>query len=397
MLTTLLATALLAQGAQSVYVQRDLSNPEGGKSRLFLWLLEDRLPTPKLSPKKFGVDGIRYEFDWLTPAFAFLDENTAPLRFRVFSQERKPTDDLAPQVARMALRLFDHNFHNLHIDHNRAFNDGVVDFYLCWGGKAGGEQLYDQELVKNRAVKVNTIYIYDLSSFTDPVEKAREIAHEYGHAALPPIGGFEQPEDWANGYLGEKIYLTWLRDGMAKGWFGPEDAMGANKEQLDKWIAANVEPHVTKMATNGPDAAALTGKGPAAMDAYLGLACYMHAILPGKSFMRAAQLTGSVRAPDYLTGVSLAVEEWSNRLTIPAYLVGKKIWVPISNGTVSGATILKRKGGWAQIQPGKGAVTIVPRNRDKGETFQPRRQDNADSTNRNLAFTGIGHPVRRAG
>ena len=42
-------------------------------------------------------------------------------------------------------------------------------------------------------------------------EACRELAHEYGHAVLPAIGGFKSPEDWANGYLGERLFLRWLR------------------------------------------------------------------------------------------------------------------------------------------------------------------------------------------
>ncbi|HEY0866580.1 MAG TPA: hypothetical protein VGE01_04350 [Fimbriimonas sp.] len=361
--TSICAGLLLGQTPQVSYIERQLQPPGGGEPRLFLWVLGDRMPTPKLSPKRFGENKIPFEFDWLTPAYARLQPNKVSLRFRVYSQERRQEGDLAPQVAQTLLRLFDRNFWQLGIDHNPVYNDGIIDVYLCWGGQAGGEQLYDQEVVRNRPVKVNTIYIYDLASFTEPVEKLREVAHEYGHASLPPIGGFDEPEHWANGYLGEKINLAYLRDGLAKGWFTPDDTMGATQAQLDLWVKSNVEPLVAKAASDPPSEPRLAGKDKASMDAYIGLAAYMNALLPPKTFTRSMALTGSIKATDYPAGIALAVEEASQKLQIPAYLLGKKIWVPTSDGTVTGATVLKKKGGWAQVQPKTPELTIVPKKR----------------------------------
>jgi len=234
-------------------------------------------------------------------------------RFRVFEQQKRENGDLAEQVARMALRLWDLSFQRLRRDHNPVTNFGIVDFYLCFGGKAGGEQLMDvdpqEKSPEGGSKKVNTIYIYAIQTFTDPVEMAREVAHEYGHATLPPVGGFKEPEDWANGYLGERLFLKWIRDLMVTKAYGPFDAMGADLPSLDAWVKKKVDPLAESAGKAGPANPLLAKEGPKAMDAYLGLALYAEATLPAKVFGRSLLLTGSTAAVDYPKAIALAAEE----------------------------------------------------------------------------------------
>src|SRR5205807_841719 len=124
----------------------------------------------------------------------------------------------AELVARMVLRLYNQLQRHYHPGPPKGFL-GIVDVYLCWGGTPGGEQRFDIEKVGKppRQIDVNTIYIYDLASFKDPVEMAREVAHEYGHAVLPPVGGFGEPEDWGNGDAGERVFMRWLSEEMPAG------------------------------------------------------------------------------------------------------------------------------------------------------------------------------------
>lgn len=354
----LLAAVVLGQ---SPYVQVSLPNPGGGPSRLMYYEYENRLPTPKLSPKKF--DGRPWEFDWMVPAFVRRHPSENELgRVRVYSQQRKEENDDAAQVARAMLRMLDYNLFHLGLDHNPRINDGIIDVYLCWGGKAGGEQMIGEDILEGRPLKVNTIYIYDLATFTDPVERLREVAHEYGHATLPPVGGFKEPEDWANGYLGERIHLRNLRNEIAAKRLDPADAMGVPLPALDAWVKANVDPIVTLAATKGPDLD-LTGKGKAGMDAYMGVNLYIESLFPGRTFTRSMVLAGSAKPEDYPSGLMLALEETANtRLNIPAYLRGKSIWIPVGKGTVSGASIAKRKSGWVQVVPGPGPITYISPN-----------------------------------
>lgn len=81
------------------------------------------------------------------------------------------------------------------------------DVWLCTGGQSGGEQWRDN------------IYLYDLDAPRSSIEWLRETVHEYAHLALPAVGGYDAPEYWANGYLGERLLVRWFErapDGPAR-------------------------------------------------------------------------------------------------------------------------------------------------------------------------------------
>jgi hypothetical protein len=73
------------------------------------------------------------------------------------------------------------------------------DVWLCTGGQNGGEQWR------------SNIYFYNLETPRSSIEWIREIVHEYSHLALPAIGGYDAPEYWANGYLGERLLVRWFQ------------------------------------------------------------------------------------------------------------------------------------------------------------------------------------------
>jgi hypothetical protein len=359
MLIGVLGSLLLAAPAQVTSGGMMVFNGPGETEPRFRVVLNgDRLSPVKVSPQH------KWEFEWLAAGYgtqAIAVETPPELRFRVFNQQRKEGNDPAPFVARMALRMWDWNVRRLKLDHALVYNRGVIDFYLCFGGQAGGEQMFDEEIENGFARKVNTIYIYRIDSFTDPVEMAREIAHEYGHATLPPMGGFESPEEWGNGYLGERLYLRWMRDELASKRLGPEDAMEASAPQLDAWVKKNVDPLWRTVAGNGPDLAQLAGKGQKAMDAYLGLTLWAETILPRAAFARSIKLTGSVKATDYLDGIELAIKDGPKcTLNIPATYKGKPVWVPLPTGSkLSGAAVKAKRGNWAKVVPAGTSVAII--------------------------------------
>ena len=335
---------------------------------LYIQVNQDPLDPPHYSPKRFGENKIPWEFPWVTGGYAHVatEKNPFELRFQIFAQEQK--NSKAPQVAQMLLRLWDYNYERLKLVHSPLYHGGLVEVYLCYGGRAGGEQLLDEETTPDtvhpgRTIvnKVNTIYIYDLPSFTDPVEMAREVAHEYGHATWWPIGGFNEPEEWADGYLAEKIYLRWLRDAMAKGEITPDDAMGATQAGLDKWVLENVDPLMMKAAQTLPTTALLADKSAAGMNAFIGLATYIEALFPEKVFSRSLQLIGSVEAKDYPSGVLAAVEEPDEiTLNVPSKMFGHAIWLPVGKGKVTGGKIMKfDPSGWVQVEVRNAPIVIT--------------------------------------
>lgn len=335
-------------------------NPAKGPSAMIRTEM-DYLENSKRSPKKFGNPPVKWEFPWLVQGYVKTPGvDQFMLRFRVYAQDRKEKDDAAPQVARMLTAIWEENATRLRIDHRTQYNGQIQDVYLCWGGKAGGEQRFDVDFEGGIQKNVNTIYFYDLNSFTDPIEKAREVAHEYGHAILSAIGGYEAPENWANGYLGEKLFLRWLRDSAMAGHVKPEDTMGAEAPQLDEWVKKNVDPLVTKAAQTLPTPEFLRDRSEVGMDRYLGLALYTATVLPDSVFSRSMMLTGSTEAKDYPEAIAMAAEEVREyTLRIPAYLRGKSIWIPVTKAKISGAKILRFVGKWAKIQPTADDVVIT--------------------------------------
>jgi len=354
----LLQTQGTAPNGRLIYV----GDPDLPTTHVAMFINDDRLAPPKLSPKKFGEPGMPFEFEW---AVTGMGRRSMPGNFdarcRVYSQERKEKGDIAPGVAREMMQLWAMSYTKLGLDHNPYFNNSTVDVYLCWGGKAGGEQLFDIDRNKNGEYRVNTIYIYDLPSFKDPVEMCREVAHEYGHASLPFIGGFKDPEEWGNGYLGERLFLRWLRNGIRDKKLESVDAMDATLPQLEAWVKRNVDPLVEHAATTGLEMGMLEGTGLGALNSYMGLVLYMEDILPLKTFATSLHDSASTKASDYALGVIRTIDASDTRLvlSLPAGHTSG-LWVPVGKGKIVGAQTMKRKDDWAFIIPGTGAVAIVP-------------------------------------
>ncbi|MGI4789116.1 MAG: hypothetical protein ACRYFS_09725 [Janthinobacterium lividum] len=111
-----------------------------------------------------------------------------------------PTQSDAPLAARIArLLALAHQTLVQKTGHEAANGTVPFDVWLCAGGKSGGEQWR------------SNIYLYNLETPRSSIEWIREIVHEYSHLALPAIGGYDAPEYWANGYLGERLLVRWFQ------------------------------------------------------------------------------------------------------------------------------------------------------------------------------------------
>jgi hypothetical protein len=335
---------------------------ESAPAMMLQWHLDPLDPARK-SPKKFGIDQQPWEFPWVTLGYGQLPaEKSVHMRFRVYAQEHKTSETLSPKVAQMLMTLWGECLHRMNYDHADLYNGSIVDVFLCIAGRPGGEQRFDITVEGGREKRVNTMYFYDLSSFTDPVEMAREVAHEYGHAELPAIGGYTAPENWANGILGERLFLNWMTQGLEQGRYGPADAMGSTAADLRKWVTGHVDPLVLKASATLPTQAWLKNSSAEGMDRYTGLAVYASMVLPDMVFGRSMRLTGSTDAWDYPDALVLATDEPDEyELRIPKLLANRPIWVPTGKGKISGAKILKFEGQWAQIQASEGVVKVVNR------------------------------------
>jgi hypothetical protein len=361
----LIAASIAASGGKQIDVVDYLDSGTGRERFAYVQVIGDPMDPPKLSPRKYPPLNEKWEFPWLTSGFVQADGGQYMLRFRVFSQDRKP-DDVASKVARMSLRLWEQLVIQLGSDHQPVQKGrNFVDIYLAWGGEAGGEQAFTEDVefdsISKRpfVTKANAITIYDIKSFKKPVEMARELAHEYGHATIPAVGGFGTPEDWGNGYLGEKLYMRWLRDAMVDGTVSSDDVMGAKVTEVDQWVGENVTPLVIEAASRPPDLKLLDGKGKKAMDAYLGLVLYADSILPQQTFARSIRLIGSDKAGDYPNAMVLAVAEKSFDIDMPMALRGRAFWFPLGNARVKNAKVLEKSGTWVKLQAIANPVQIV--------------------------------------
>jgi len=140
-----------------------------------------------------------------------------------------------------------------------AFNGtAAFDVWLCRGGQTGGEQW-----------KTN-LYLYDIDTPRSSIEWIREITHEYSHLALPAIGGYDAPEYWANGYLGERLIVRWLirqPDGPAR-----VEAVWGDFSGASNFVRLLLTPAQVQYHKIGPNTTWLARKDEAGMRYLIGQA-----------------------------------------------------------------------------------------------------------------------------
>jgi len=166
-------------------------------------------------------------------------------------------EDEATEVAREALRAT-LAFHcvvrdYLGFDPTRPWGK-PVDVWLLEEGQPGA-----------RAVG-RSMYLYGMKRPREAAEWVREVAHEYGHIALPGIGGFTEMDDpWADGELGELLFPKWLAASGVPEWM-PWSVEGWEREARAR------REELMKGAAGAPDQSRLERRNEAARDYLLGLA-----------------------------------------------------------------------------------------------------------------------------
>jgi hypothetical protein len=107
------------------------------------------------------------------------------------------------------------------------------------------------------------IFVYGIGVDRTPEEWLREVAHEFGHAALPGLGGFTKTDDpWADGEVGELLFVKWLAAARPEQFPWPiPTAEALARPTRDRLMAR----------ARKPDPKLLTGAGAAARDHLVGL------------------------------------------------------------------------------------------------------------------------------
>ncbi|MGD9496643.1 MAG: hypothetical protein AB7Y46_10095 [Armatimonadota bacterium] len=179
--------------------------------------------------------------------------------------------------------------------------------WLCESGPTGAEQ-YDDD-----------IFLYDVMRDRQPMEWLREVAHEWGHYALPRMGRFTQPEPYASGVLGEALFLQLLADeaGLVVGepWPGRRaqaavDGLWGNaRAELAEYLAQMRESTLDLWLARGPNSELAAGMGEESFHYLVGAMLWVEAA-HGHAMLRETLLKAPGESPaDFYYGYRQAVRE----------------------------------------------------------------------------------------
>jgi len=222
-------TARVVRGGSLTYADARIKAHRATRSwEMFLKGKEGALSAfgPLVDPK------FNLAFDYRLQVLCRLSEDNSQRKFVIHFL--KPEDEpLARRVGGLMARLYWVGAD--YLERGPAGRE-VMDVWLMRGGQAGAE-----EYGKN-------IYLHAVEEPRAPAEWVRELAHEYGHATLPPVGRYTDPEIWANGYLGERLYMKWLLvdNRLTDLWSEPIDAAG--------YVANQIAPLRDRFQNEGPGA-----------------------------------------------------------------------------------------------------------------------------------------------
>jgi hypothetical protein len=277
----------------------------------------------------------------------------ASRRFEVYAED-EPGLTHAARSCRLLLRLWDMLSTRLKMDHPLAYGRRVTVF-LKKGGRPGAEQkIVAGADATGRVIKRNAIYLYDVGGLSDPLEFCRELAHEYGHAVLPAVGGFTEPEHWVNGHIGEALFLRWLLEEMEAGRIEQTEAFDLDVGKLRVWVRDRVEPPASRVLRDGFDPRALQGGDRTALDALLGLVLAVDSTYGPEVLGRGMLLAGGTTAPDVYAGIGRALREREEvAIGDPPALSRFWVYLPGGDWTVEGAAVDQVAKDWGLLRPAK--------------------------------------------
>ena len=277
--------------------------------------------------------------------------NQATTRFVVYSEDQPGLSDAA-KVCHLMLLYWDMLSSRLGMDHALSF-ERTVYVFLKKNGKPGAEQkVTTGPDEKGQPLKRNSIFIYDIAHLTDPLEFCRELAHEYGHAVLPAVGGYREPEYWANGEMGERMFMRWLAHDMAFGTVKPDEVFDLPSVVLQGWVRKNVDTLTDRILSQGFSASALKGTDRAGLDEFLGLLLATDAVYGDAILARGMLLANGNTMADVYRGIGQAIDE-KDAITILPPVGGDAFWayLPGPKWKVTGASVIGTgTGGWVQMK-----------------------------------------------
>jgi hypothetical protein len=118
--------------------------------------------------------------------------------------------------------------------------------------------------------QVNHVYFFEIAEPRTEIEWARTIAHEFGHLVLLAARGYSAPENDAAGFLGERLFLKWLREDLLALPRKSDDFCEAAGLQL--YYTRQIAPLMSRYNNGGPADKRLKQLTADGMDYYIGMA-----------------------------------------------------------------------------------------------------------------------------
>ena len=230
----------------------------------------------------------------------------------------------ARRAARLCARLL--RLHKQRFGRDAEFPRQVsrVDVWLSRDSAAGTS---GHGPVGGKAVGTD-VYVFDTGAPRSRIEWVRTLAHEWGHLTLsvPAAEGFRAPEFSASGFLGERLFLKWLREEQAGGKNAPLDD-GTDSAGLDLYHQRQVAPLIARFQVLGPEAPVMSGTDVAAMDLYIGAVLAADSALGSETAGRGLFSVLGKRPRDFVEALADAIRSSASLgVRLPA-------WVPFAPAT----------------------------------------------------------------
>lgn len=223
----------------------------------------------------------------------------------LLSSEGNDYAGLAERIAHMTLRAYCYSRGAYGLP--QTVDQKIVRVWMCEDGPTGAEQYEDD------------IFVYDIGRDRQPVEWLREVAHEWGHYALPMMGRFSEPEPDAAGIVGEALFLQLLADeaGLVVDDPWPSERAqsainglwGHGEVALAEYLAGMRERTMDLWLSEGPNSQLAAGLGAEAFDYLVGMLLWVEAA-HGHDMLRATLVNAPGETPaDYYYAYRQAIKE----------------------------------------------------------------------------------------
>jgi hypothetical protein len=176
------------------------------------------------------------------------------------------------------------------------------------------------------------VYLYLSGVERTALEQVRTVVHEWGHLTLPGARGYSDPESDAAGYLGERLYLRWLRETQPKMTAETDEKVvtdGTTIADLNRYYERQIEPLLQQYAVSGPNSKIFEDKGVAGMNYLIASALAFEEAFGSRLLGRALFAIEGTAPRDLLT----AMQKTIARADI--VLVQLPAWIPFPAGKVA--------------------------------------------------------------